>query len=332
MANDILVLSEQRDGQLDGITYELLSKGREIADNLEVRLAALLLGSNIGPVSKLLADCGVDTVLLADHPILQDYNAEVYRKVISDAVRDFKPSFFLLGYTYLGMEVGPAVATRLGVPIVSNCVDLGLSDGKATVTRPMFSGMVHAKIEIKQVEPYIISFQKGVLPKKEFSSKPVSVHSVPVEVDESTIRTNVSGLIHTPDTAGIDVTKADIIVAVGRGIEREANIQLVRDLADALGGVVACSRPVADYGWLPQECHVGISGKTVAPKVYIACGISGASQHVSGMRDSRTIIAINKDQGAPIFQVAHCGVVGNLFEVLPTLIQEAKKAREGSQS
>lgn len=329
MAKDILVLSEQRDGQLDSITYELLSKGREIADNLGVKLGALTLGSNIGPVGELLADCGVDAVLLADHPILQDYNAEVCHKVISDVVRDFKPAFFLLGYTYLGMEVGPAVATRLGVPTFSNCVDLELSEGKVTVTRPMFSGTIYAKIEIKPAEPYIISFQKGVLPKKEFPSRPVSVHSIPIEVNELTIRTKVTGLIHVSDTAGIDITKADIIVAVGRGIGREANIQLVRDLADALGGVIGCSRPVADYGWLPQEYHIGISGKTVAPKVYIACGISGASQHVSGMRDSRTIIAINKGQSAPIFQVAHYGVVGDLFEILPALIQEAKKAREG---
>jgi len=322
---NILVLSEQKEGELDNITYELLTKGRETADQWGTKLAVLLLGDNLDSLTKVLVSSGVDIVLVADHSILANYNTEVYCAVISEAVRDFKPSLFLLGYTYLGMEVGPAVATRLGVDITSNCVDLALSNGKVTVTRPMYSGTFHTKVEVEGELPYIISFQKGALPRQVSSTKSASVVSVPVGIAESTIRSKVIDLLQVA-SGEIDLTKAEIIVAVGRGIGDRANIQMLKDLAGALGGTIACSRPVADMGWLPIEYQVGISGQTVAPKIYIACGISGASQHIAGMRDSSTIIAINKDPNAAIFSTAHYGVVGDLFEIVPALTEEARKS------
>jgi len=325
LVGNILVLAEQKNGELDNITFELLTKGREIADKLKTKLAVLLLGYNIASLSKSLMDTGVDTILVADHPVLDSDNTELCCKVISDTIRDFKPSLFLLGYTYLGMEVGPAVATRLEVPLISNCVDLELVDEKVTVIHPMYSGTLHAKVEIKGVQPYIISFQKGAFSKKTLPSIPASVLSVPVEIDESTIRSKVIGLLQA-DSGEIDITKANIIVAVGRGVRDKTNIRLAEELADALGGVAGCSRPIADLGWLPSEIHIGISGKTVAPKVYIACGISGASQHTSGMRDSNTIIAINSDPNAPIFRIAHYGVVGDILKIIPALTQEAQKS------
>lgn len=320
------MLSEQKNGELHNITLELLTKGREVADQWGTKLAVLLMGYNLGSLSKSLVDTGVDVVLVADHPALDTGNTELHCKVISDTVRDFKPSLFLLGYTYLGMEVGPAVATRLGVPMISNCVDLELVDEKVTVTRPMYSGTVHTKVEIQEAQPYIISFEKGTFTKKTLSPMPASVLPVPVEITESNIRSQVIGLLQAA-IGEIDITKADIVISVGRGIRDKTNIRLVQDLADALGGVLGCSRPLTDLGWLPPETHVGISGKTVAPKVYIACGISGASQHVSGMRDSNTIIAINNDPNAPIFRVAHYGVVRDLFEILPAFTQEARKLK-----
>lgn len=325
MKGNILVLSEQKEGKLDNITYELLTKGREIADNWGTKLAVLVLGDNLDSLTKALMSTGADIVFVADHSILHSYNTEVYCTVISEVVRDFKPSLFLLGYTYLGMEVGPAVAARSGGAIVSNCVGLETSNGEVTVTRPMYGGTFHTKVEVQGATPYVISFQKGVLPRKASSSKSASVVSVPAKVAESTIRSKVIGLLEA--AAGeIDITKANVIVAVGRGIGDGAKIQVVKDLADALGGAIACSRPVVDMGWLPVEDQVGISAKTVAPKVYIACGISGASQHIAGMRDSGLIIAINKDPNAPIFSVAHYGVVGDLFEIIPALIQEVRKS------
>lgn len=326
MAGDILVLAEQKNGELDNITFELLTKGREIADKWETKLAVLLMGYNLASLSKSLMDAGVDTILVADHPVLEPCNTELYCNVISDTIRDFKPSLFLLGYTYLGIEVGPAVATRLGVPIVSNCVDLAVVDEKVIVIHPMYSGTLHATVEIQGAQPYIISFQKGAVSKKTLPSIPASVLSMPVEIDESTTRSKVIGLSQAA-SGEIDITKANIIVAVGKGIRDKANIQLVKELADALEGVVACSRPVADLGWLPPEVHVGISGKTVAPRVYIACGISGASHHTSGMMDSNTIIAINSDPNAPIFRIAHYGVVGELLEIVPAFTEEARKLK-----
>ena len=324
MTGNILVLSERKNAKLDSITFELLTKSREIADQWGTKLAVLLIGHNLDSLSKSLMTSGVDTVLVADHPILDNGNTETYIQVISDAVRDFKAGLCLLGYTYLGIEVGAAVATRLGAPMISNCVDLELVDEEISVARPMFNGTVHTKVKLEGEHPYIISFEKGVFPKKTLPAKVASVLPIPIEIVESTIRTKVISLLRTV-TGEIDITKADIVVGVGRGIRDKTNIQLVKDLADVLGGVVACSRPLVDLGWFPPEILIGISGNTVTPKAYIACGISGASQHVSAMRDSNTIIAINKDPDAPIFQIAHYGIVGDLFEVVPALIEEARK-------
>lgn len=325
MKGDVLVLSEQKGGELDNITYELLAKGREIADQWETKLSVLVVGDNLESFTKALVNSGADIVLVADHPTLHDYNAEVYSTVISEAVKDSKPSLVLLGYTYLGMEIGPAVATRLEATMVSNCLDLELSNGEVTVTRPMYSGTFHTRVKIQGTTSYVISFQGGALPREELPSKSASVVSVPVKVAEWPLRSKILGLLEIP-AGEIDITKADIIVSVGRGIGDRNKIQVVKDLADALGGTIACSRPVADMGWLPIEYQVGISAKTVTPKVYVACGISGASQHVAGMRDSGLIIAINKDPNAPIFGVAQYGVVGDLFEIVPALVQEARES------
>lgn len=323
MKGDVLVLSEHYEEELDNITYELLTKGREVADALGSRLAILLVGDRLESFTEVLANSGADIVLSAEHPILQEYNTEVYCKVISDAVKDFGPGLFLTGYTYLGMEIGPAVAVRLGSPMVGNCSDLELSNGDVSVIRPMFGGTLDTRVDVQGTTPYVVSFQKGVLPKRAQSPKPASVVPVPIEVDVAALRSKILGLVETAP-GEVDITKASILVSVGRGIGDMGKIQIIRDLAEALGGAVACSRPVADMGWLPLEHQVGISAKTVAPKVYIACGISGASQHVAAMRDSSLIIAINKDPNAPIFGVAHYGVVGDLFDIVPAFIEAAR--------
>jgi len=327
LENDVIVLAEQKNGELDNITYELLLRGREVADQRRGKLNVLILGHNLGPPSKALASAGVDAVFAADDTILSDYNPELYSKVISDTVRDVGPGFLLIGHTCLGIEMGPAVATRLEATLVTNCVDLDLSDGKVVITRPMYSGTIHTRVEVAGELPYIISFQKGVLPRAALPPRPASVLAVPVETKELTLLSKVIGLREAA-VGEIDLTKADIIVSLGRGIGSKANVQLGKDLAQALGGVVGCSRHLADRGWLPPECHVGMEGKTVAPKVYLAIGISGATHHVGGIRDSDLIIAVNKDPYAPIFDVAHYGVVGDLFEIVPALIEEARKGAE----
>jgi electron transfer flavoprotein alpha subunit len=322
---EILVLPQiNNDGELDPVTFELLGKGRELANKLGVKLAALLLGHNLETLVKAIGSAGVDTVLVADHPGLADYNAERYLDVVSQVVSDLGPSFLLAGYTYEGIEIGPAVAVRCHGSVATNCIDLQLADGAVRVVRPMFSGSVHARVELQGPPPYIISFQKGVLPKLESPSVSAEVANVSLNFEENSLRSKVAELLQ-PEEGEVDITRAECIVAVGRGIGDADNISIAKDLADALGGTIACSRPVVDLGWLPSAYHVGISGKTVAPKVYIACGISGASQHKAGIGGSKRIIAINRDPTAPIFDIAHYGVVGDLFKIIPEITRQIRK-------
>lgn len=323
MKGDILVLAEHNAGQPDSITWELLAKGRALADAWGTQLAVLVMGSALEPLINAFSKCGADVVLTAEHPALKDHHAEIYTAVISKAVKDYGPSLFLMGYTYLGMEAGPAVAVRLGGTMVSNCTDLDVEDESICVVRPMFAGTLQTKIKLKGPAPYIVSLEKGVLPRSTGSSKQASVKPVTVAFDAQSLRTQILELL-IPAPGAVDITKARILVSAGRGIGSPDKIQMIRDLADVLGGAVACSRPVADMGWLPAEHQVGISAHSVAPDIYIACGISGASQHVTAMRDSGTIIAINKDPNAPIFRVADYGLVGDLFEYLPALIKAAQ--------
>jgi electron transfer flavoprotein alpha subunit len=320
----ILILAEHRGEKIDSVTFQLASKGRQLADALHYRLDAILIGDQLESATQQLLHNGFDTLFVADHQLLEPYNAEIYSNVISDFLRENMPSLFLFGYTYLGMEVGPAVAARLGITLASNCVGLELSDGRIIVTRPMFGGTVHTRLEAKKL-PMMISIQKGVLPIQIPNQKPTNVVRIEKKAQLTDVRIKVAALLGEI-TSGVDITKSDVVVAVGRGIGENSGLELAKELAHALNGVVACSRPIADWGWLPPECQVGISGKTIQPKVYIACGISGASQHISGMRDSQMIIAVNKDPNAPIFRVAHYGIVGDIYKVVPALLTAVKES------
>ena len=321
--NGILVLVEHRDNEVESITWQLLNKGRQLADQLGVELGALILGHDIGTIADSIDGRGVDKVITADSPELTPYNPEIFTKVLADFVRDANPMLILLGYTFLGMEIGPAMATRLGIPLVSNCIDIELSPERLpTITRPMYGETVHVRMEGSL--PLIVSVQKGMTSSKVPSTGQAKLNPIDVIVNRDSLRTRVVDIIR-PNVGEVDFKKADVIVAVGRGIGQATNIELARKLAKALGGVIAGSRPVIDMGWLPPEYQIGLSGHTVSPKVYIACGISGAAQHVAGMVDSQMIIAINRDPNAPIFNAAHYAVVGDLFEVVPALIDATGK-------
>lgn len=319
----VLALAEHLEGKLANVTLQLLTKGRELANQLGAALGVVLLGSHVDPLVEELKDKGADNVLVADLPSLKHYNPEIYTRVVCDIAKYTNPRLILLGYTFSGMELGPAAATRLGYVFAGNCVDLNLANGSFIVTRPVYRGLRHAQLEVPATAPLIVSLQQGAITARSFEARDAEIHRITVQVNEEDCRTRVKEII-APTAGEIDITQAEIIIAVGRGIKDKANIQLVRDLADALGGVIACSRPLTDIGWLPLEYQVGMSGKTVKPKVYVACGISGASHHLAGMKESELVIAINKDPHAPIFQIAHYGVVGDLFETLPALIQEAR--------
>jgi electron transfer flavoprotein alpha subunit len=323
MKGDILVIAEHRNAVLDNITWELIGKGRSLADEWGTRLAVLVAGSELDAYVERLKTSGVDLVLPVRHSLLKDYNAELYTTAIGQACKLFNPALVLMGYTYLGMEIGPAVAVRLGGTMVSNCNELRVEGNNLFVVRSVFGGALQIKVRLVGPQPYLISMVKGVLPRDTLDAKDAAIESLAVDFDEKRMRSRILEIL-TIDTGGIDITKAKVLVSAGRGIGGPDKIPLLRDLADALGGELACSRPVADMGWLPVAHQVGISASTVTPDVYIACGISGASQHITAMRDSGRIIAINKDPNAPIFQVAHYGIVGDVMEVIPALIAQAK--------
>jgi len=326
MAGDILVLVEQVDGKVDSITLQLLAAGRQLADQLEVNLVALATGHRLDGVSAALQGHGMDKIVLVESPALASAAGEVQARVIAQVARPMEPRFVLVGYNLAGMELTPAIAVHLGMNALTNCVNVKLENGAVIVTRPIFDSTLHAHVALDDNDTAVIALQKGSFTAIEPSAKQAAIESVSVDVASIPARSRVLAISDEP-AGDVDITKAEIVVSVGRGIGAEEKISVIAELAEALGGVLACSRPVVDVGWLPRERQVGASGRTVTPKVYVACGISGAIQHLTGMRDSRRIIAINKDPNAPIFGVAHIGVVGDLFEIVPALTKAAREAK-----
>ncbi len=323
MASGVLVLAETRERGLDSVTWELLALGRRLADAQGGQLTVLMLGDGIeAPVTEL-ARSGVERVLSADAPHLAEYNPEIYTALITETLQAQAPAYFLMGHTCLGIEMGPAVAARCGATLVTDCVDLELPDGPAVVTRPMYGGTVHTRLEVPGGAPRILSFQKGTMPPTPLPERPSEVVPLPVFAEAMKLLTRVVARRAVP-RGEVDLTTAEIIVSIGRGIGGAENVKLGIDLAAALGAGLGCSRHLADQGWLPAHCHVGMEGQTVAPRVYLAFGISGAAHHVGGIRDSDVIIAVNKEANAPIFTVADYGVVGDLFDIIPALTAAAQ--------
>jgi electron transfer flavoprotein alpha subunit len=293
---DISVLIEHTDNQIDALSLQLLNKARVLADRSGVKVTALVLGSGINSVAELATSAGADRVLVADYGELSPYNPEVYTEVVAEMVREEDPSLLLLGYSFLGMEIAPAVSARLGIPLISNCADLDLSeDGSPVVVRPVHNGFSHVKMQGSL--PLIISVQKGALSGRPGTLKSADVITFDTRFETISLRTVVKEVIK-PAPGEVDLTKASVIVATGRGIGQQSNLSLFKTLADALGGVIAATRPVIDMGWLPAE-------------------------YLAGMSESQLIVAINKDINVPIFRVAHYAIVGDIFEVVPSIIKAA---------
>jgi electron transfer flavoprotein alpha subunit len=326
MARAVLVLVEHAEGKIDSISSQLLAIARLLAEQMNVELVAAVIGHELESVVAALQGNGMDRIVLVDDPALTQAAAEVQAHLFAEIARQTEARLVLIGYSLVGMELTPAIATKLGINALTNCVNVESRNGVVTVTRPMFDSTMHAQIALEDGASAIVALQKGSFPPIEPTSKQAAVQSIAVDVNAIPSRSKVLGITEEP-RGDVDIAKAEIIVSVGRGIGNQDKIHITAELAEALGGVLACSRPVVDVGWLPRERQVGASGKTVTPKVYVACGISGAIQHLTGMRESRRIIAINKDPNAPIFQVAHVGVVGDLFEIVPALTKAAKEAR-----
>jgi len=314
---EILVLAEHRRGELRDVSFEMLGKGQELAMAMDVPLAAVLLGHNVDGFATELAKYA-NRVLVVEDERLGHFNADAYQQVLAHLITARKPSLVLIGHSAYGMDLAPSLATQLNLPLVTDCVGLEFEDGQLFAVREMYGGKVSARVAFRPADTYMVTVRQAAFPFEEgqlLGGEIMAVDSpLSGEIEYRRFLEYVEAAV-----GEVDITQADIVVAVGRGIKEKDNLPLVEKLAQALGGVLAGSRPVVDAGWLPPERQVGQSGKTVKPKLYVAVGISGASQHLAGMKASSTIVAINKDPDAPIFKVAHYGIVDDLFKVVPAL-------------
>lgn len=323
----VWVFAEQRGGEVVPTVYELLGAGRGLADALGVELSALLLGSECDGLVDKLAAYGADKVVICDSPLLKQYTTDAYTKVIADAINEKKPEIFLIGATTIGRDMGPRLAGRLYTGLTADCTGLAIDpETKGLLqTRPAFGGNIMATIITPRHRPQMSTVRPGVMKKAEPDfARRAKVEKLTVKLDKADIHTDVVEFVKAVKQA-VNLVEADVIVSGGRGLGGPDGFKLIKELADALGGVVGSSRAAVDSGWISQDHQVGQTGKTVRPKLYIACGISGAIQHLAGMQTSGCIVAINKNPDAPIFGVADFGIVGDLYKVIPMILDELKK-------
>jgi electron transfer flavoprotein alpha subunit len=325
----VWVYAEYRNGRIAPVSYELLGIGRQLADKSGVPLSAVLLGSGFGEDPQQLVGYGADRVYVADDKALDGFTDDAYGNVLTDLIRQYRPEIVLAGATAIGRSFIPRVATMVGTGLTADCTELDIrdEDGALLQTRPAFGGNIMATIICPHTRPQMATVRPLVMKPNSFDAGrrgEIITVSPARELLDSRVRVIRSV---TEEGDRIKLTEADIVVAGGRGLANEKGFVLVHELATALGGAVAASRAAVDSGWIAYPHQVGQTGKTVCPKIYITCGISGAIQHVVGMRSSETIVAINKDSEAPIFDVATYGIVGDLFEVLPELIAKLNARR-----
>lgn len=336
----VFVFAQQVDNELSGIALELVGKGKDLAKDLGTEVTAVLVGSNVKNLADELAEYGADKVILVDDKELKEYRTEPYAHAISSVIKEFKPEIFLVGATAIGRDLGPRVSARIHTGLTADCTQLDIGDfpinpvpGKETkhnqllMTRPAFGGNTIATIACPDFRPQMATVRPGVMQKAD------RVAGAKAEIIEFN-----PGF--TPDNKYVEILKvvkavndiedimdAKILVSGGRGVGSPENFKILEDLASAIGGTVSCSRAVVDSGWKPKDLQVGQTGKTVRPNVYFAIGISGAIQHVAGMEESDIIVAINKDDSAPIFDVADYGIVGDLNKIVPMLTEQIKAAK-----
>jgi electron transfer flavoprotein alpha subunit len=317
---EIFVLAEHRRGELRDVTLEMLGKGQELAAATGQSLAAVLLGHNVDGFATELAKYA-NRVLVVEDERLEHFNSEAYQQVLAHLITEHKPGLVLIGHSAYGMDLAPSLATQLDLPLVTDCVGLEFEDGHLFAVREMYGGKVSATVVFCPAHTYMATVRQAAFPFEEGELLGGEVMAVDSPLTEEVKYRKFLEYVEAA-VGDVDITQADVVVAVGRGIKEEENLALVKRLAQALGGVLAGSRPVVDAGWLPPDRQVGQSGKTVKPRLYLAVGISGASQHVVGMKAASTIVAINKDPDAPIFKVAHYGIVDDLFKVVPALTEQ----------
>ncbi len=326
---NILVITEQRQGKWNKTSFETLAAAQQIAGALKGTLAAVVIGKGVRALAEELAAKKLDEVLLVEHDLLEAYTPDGFTVALGQVIAQAKPDLVLLPHTYQVRDFAPKLAASLGKGMIGDCVGYRNDGGKLVFVRQMFQGKTAADVSFEGAPPWFASFQSGAFRSDLVAAgdaAPAPVKPVSVELKPEQIRTKPLELFREAKQA-VDLTQAPIIVAVGRGIKAPENIPLAEKLAKLLGGELAASRPICDEGWLPMDRQIGSSGQTVAPKLYLALGISGAIQHVVGMKGARTVVAINKDANAPIFEVADYGIVGDVFEIIPALTEELEKSK-----
>ncbi|HZR59012.1 MAG TPA: electron transfer flavoprotein subunit alpha/FixB family protein [Terriglobales bacterium] len=331
MTDTILVVVEQREGKLNRVSWETIAAGQALSAEIGWTLEAAIVGSGMGELANEVAGKKVSRVYAIESPKFAPYTPEAFSAGLKQFIESRQPRLVLVPHTYQVRDFVPKLATAMGRTVISDCIGYKKDGSKLIFTRQMFQGKFAADVSFTSEAPWFVTFQNGAFrgDKAEAGSAAAPIETVNAEIADNIIRNKPQEVFKEAKQA-VDLTQAEIIVSVGRGIKEQKNIELAKQLAEALGGELSASRPICDSGWLPMDRQIGSSGQTVAPKLYLALGISGAIQHIVGMKGAKTIIAINKDSEAPIFEIADYAVVGNLFEVVPPLIEEVKKAKAGS--
>ncbi len=316
----IFVLVEHRQGEIRDITFEMLSKCKEIS-----KTTAVLLGNDVEQFVDPLKGYA-DTIMVVKDEKLEYFNSRTYQMVLSHLINENKPLLTLIGHTSYGIDLAPGLAIKLQIPLATDCADFFLEDGQVRIVRQMYGGKVDAKATLKKSDSYLITIRPASFESTEPESKDSEVINIESPLKEELIGKRFIKYVE-PEISDVDITASDILVSIGRGIKEDKNIPVIEELATVLGATISCSRPIVDKGWLDKGRQVGTSGKTVKPKLYLALGISGAFQHAAGMKDSELVIAINKDANAPIFNVSDFGIVDDLFKVVPELTQKINEMK-----
>jgi len=321
--DEIMVLAEHRGGELRDITFEMLTMANKLGKKNDLAVTALFLGNEASDLSERLKGA-CDAILLMEDSELANYSADQYIMAMETVIKTRNPTLTLIGHTAMGMDLAPAMATRLSLPLATDCLEINLAERRLDVLRQIYGGKINARLAMKPSDKYLITLRPGSFDAEAEQGKSADVQTVPAPSWTNLRGRQFLGYLEA-ELEDVDIAAADILVSIGRGIGKPENIPLAQEFADSIGATLSCSRPVADEEWLPKSRQVGTSGKTVRPKIYIALGISGAYQHQVGMKNADTIIAVNTDPKAPIFTIAHYGIVEDMFQVLSLLTEKFAK-------
>ena len=314
---EIFVVVEHRNGEVREITHQMLWKAGELSQRLSARLTAVLIGGKDEPFVDDLRK-RADSVILVEDERLREFNGDLYKEILHRLIRERQPMMVLMGHTPWGMDFAPSLAIRTGFPIATDCVNILLDDGPPRAVRQIYSGKLFAKVSLRESKTYLFTVRSGAFPADQVGERQAEVIRQEIPGDLPEVRRRFVGF-EDAGAGEVDISQADLLVSIGRGVGEQDKVAVMKELADLMGGVLSCSRPVVDKNWLPKYHQVGTSGKSVKPKVYLAFGISGAFQHVAGIGGAGTVIAVNKDKKAPIFRVADYGVVDDLFKIAEAL-------------